>query len=79
MNSEFGLPHFSLRFVVRYRWEMYSGETNLDTFPMVTDELLESKVSAEDWSELVADSFELTLSTLQKALLLTEQTTDIGD
>ncbi|KAK5790556.1 hypothetical protein VI817_007843 [Penicillium citrinum] len=37
----------------------------LDTFPMVTDGLSESKKFAEDWSELVADSFELTLTCLR--------------
>jgi hypothetical protein len=37
----------------------------LDTFPMVTDELLESKVLLDDWFELVADSFELTLTCLR--------------
>lgn len=39
--------------------------TVLDTFPMVTDELLASKKFVEDWSELVADSFELTWTCLR--------------
>ena len=37
----------------------------MDTFPMVTNELLESKVFVEDWSELVADAFELTWTCLR--------------
>ncbi|GLA33104.1 hypothetical protein AnigIFM63326_002383 [Aspergillus niger] len=37
----------------------------MDTFPMVTDILLESKRFAEDLSELVTDSFELTWTCLR--------------
>ncbi|PYH50341.1 uncharacterized protein BO96DRAFT_491635 [Aspergillus niger CBS 101883] len=37
----------------------------MDTFPMVTDKLLESKRFAENLSELVTDSFELTWTCLQ--------------
>lgn len=37
----------------------------LDTFPMITDELLASKQFLEDWSELVADSFKLTWTCLR--------------
>ena len=37
----------------------------LDMFPMVTDELLETKKFADDWSELVEDSFELTWTCLR--------------
>ena len=36
-----------------------------NTFPMVTNELLESKVFVEDWSELVADAFKLTWTCLR--------------
>jgi hypothetical protein len=37
----------------------------LDTFPMVTNKLLESKVFSDDRFDLVADSFELTLTCLR--------------
>ena len=37
----------------------------MDMFPMVMNELLESKVFMEDWSDLVVDVFKLTWMCLQ--------------